>query len=147
MARPSSMVSCDHAGCAMPMKAPASARAGRYLRTGFAIEVAREVQRQARRHDVPEFAHRRFRRVQFGADQRGEVVGAEGPRVGDGEIEVADEMLGQLHEVVARVLVGIDDRLRLQSAIGQVRMGVQVSAPEAAGGGEGSKQACSVPGC
>ena len=119
-------------------------RAARHLRSRLAIEVAREVQRQARRHDVPELAHAGFRRMELRADQRREVVGAEVARVGDGKIEIADEMFGQLHEVIARALVGIDHRPGLQRAVGEVGMRMQVSAPEAAGGGEGGEQGHAV---
>ena len=37
-------------------------------------------ERQAGGHNVPELAHRRLGRVEFRADQRGEIVGAEASR-------------------------------------------------------------------
>ena len=99
----------------------------------LAFQVLRKVDGKARRHDVPELAHRRFRCMQLDAEQRGEIVGAEGPRVGDGEVEVLDEVFGELHEVIARGLVGIDHLPWFEHAVGEGRVGMQVAAPEASG--------------
>ncbi len=77
--------------------------------------------------------------MQFGPDDGGEIVGAEGPGVGHRPVEIADEMFRQHHEVVAGVLVGLDHLVRLEAAVGQVGMGVEIAAPEAAGSGKGGK--------
>jgi len=71
--------------------------------------------------------------MQFGADDGGEVVGAHGAGIRHGPVVVADEVVRQHHEIIAGVLVGFDDLRRLKSAIREIRMGMQVAAPEAAG--------------
>ena len=77
-------------------------------------------------------------RVQLGADQRGEIIGAGGARVGDRPAEAVEEMLGELEEVVAVALVGGDHRFRREAAVGERRMRVQIAAPETSGGREGA---------
>ena len=121
----------------MPTKAPAAAARAAICSPGFLRRGRLEVERQAGGHDMPEFAHLGVRRVKFGADDRGEAVGAHGARIGDRPIVIADEMVRQHHEVVAGVLVGVDHLLGCKRAVGQGRMGVEIAAPEAAGKREG----------
>src|SRR5687767_3797683 len=71
-------------------------------------------------------------RVQLRPEDRGEAVGAEGPRVGDREIVALLEMIGERQEIVARVAVVRADLLRRLDAVGEFRMGVQIAAEEAA---------------
>ena len=60
-------------------------------------------------------------------------------RVGDRPVEIADEVIGQHHEIVAGILIGIDHLVGRERAIGQGRMRVEIAAPEAAGKREGGE--------
>ena len=120
----------------MATKAPAARARSASCGAGLAGPRGGKVERQAGGENVPEFADLGAHRVQFGADQRREIVGAKGAGVGDRPIEALEEMVGELEEVVAGALVGFDDLLRRQSAVGAVRMRVQIAAPEPAGHGE-----------
>src|SRR5438105_1183194 len=84
--RPRGMGNADESSCfTRPLCELGSRLANRCLR---------EIERQARRHDMPEFAGTSLRCMQLAADDGGETVGAELPRVSDRPIEIADEMLG-----------------------------------------------------
>ena len=97
----------------------------------------REIFRQANGEDVPQLAIVHRAGMQLRAENGGEPVVAEGPGVDDGIVVKSDEMVRQRDEVVPFRLVAAAHFLRLQHAVGAGGMGVQVAAPEFAGGGEG----------
>ena len=104
----------------MATKAPGGARPLGQLRAGLVRPRGGKVERQADRENVPELADLGAHGVQFGADQRREIVGAERARVGDRPIVAGEEMVGELEEIVAGALVGVDDLLGRQRAVGAV---------------------------
>ena len=106
-------------------------RPGRQHRPGFVRFGRGKIERQSGRDNVPIFARRRRHGVNLSPDQGGEVIRAQVAGIGDRPIEAAEKMIGQLEEIVARALVGLDHVLGLQGAVGEGRMGVQVPAPEA----------------
>ena len=57
--------------------------------------------------------------MNLGADQGGEIIRAQRAGIGDRPIEAAEEMIGQLEEIVPGSLIGIDDILGLQGAVGK----------------------------
>ena len=67
-----------------------------------------EIEWKARGNDVPQLADLGLGGVKLGADDGGEVVGAQAAGVGDRPVIDAEKVVGQHHEVVARVLVGFD---------------------------------------
>ena len=100
----------------------------------------RKVERQADSENVPQLADRGRHRVQLGADQRREIIGARAPRVGDRPAETSEEMLGQLQEVVAVAPIGGDHRVGREAAVGERRMRVEIAAPETSGRREGGER-------
>ncbi len=106
--------------------------AGGELRAGFLGRRRLEIERKAGRHDVPEFADRCGHGMELSAKESCEAVRAELARVGERPAIPIYEMLGHLHEVVACVLIGLDGPIERQGAIRQVRMRVEIAAPEAA---------------
>ena len=97
----------------------------------------REIFRQADGEDVPQLAIVHRAGMQLRPQNGREAVVAEGPGVDDGIVVKSDEMVRQRDEVVPFRLVAAAHFLRLQHAVGARGMGVQVAAPEFAGGGEG----------
>ena len=81
---------------------------------------AGKIERQSGCDDVPVFASRCRHGVNFCPDQGGEIIRTQLASVGDRPIEAAKKMIGELEEIVARALVGLDPR---RQASGRRRKG------------------------
>jgi hypothetical protein len=128
MARPSSIESEDHCGCADESTGVAGTERERDTRLRLACR--REILRQADGQHMPGLAMAVGRCVKLGAEDGREAIAAESPRVGDREFVAGHEMVGEAEEVVARVAVEPADFPGRKSAVGEVRMGVEIAAPE-----------------
>src|SRR5437762_12957886 len=113
--------------------------AAREAHTGLFRRARCEIERQACGDDVPELSGRSFGWMKPATDDGGEAVGAQRPRIGNRPAIMTDEMVGKHHEVIARVLIGLDNLVGRKGAIGQGGMRVEIAAPETAGQGEGSE--------
>ena len=69
--------------------------------------------------------------AQLGADDRGEVLVAQGSRVGDPPSVLGLEVVGETEEVVAGVAVGQGDVFGTPLAVRKVRVAMEVAAEEA----------------
>ena len=112
---------------------------GRRVQPGLLLAGRREIRRQSGGEDVPDLTVAVGRRMDFGAEDGGEAVGAERQRIGDGEAVAGEEVVGQAQEVVAGVAIEPADLLRLKPAVGEGRMRVDVAPPEPAGRLKGSR--------
>ena len=76
-----------------------------------------KIERQPGCDDMPIFAGARPHGVNFGADQGGEIAGAQLAGVGDRPIEPVQKMIGHLQEIIARAFIGLDDVHGVQGPI------------------------------
>ena len=92
----------------------------------------RKIERQANGQDVPQPTKLRLRRVQLRADNRREVIGAKGARVGNLKVELRHKVLGEREKVVARLAVEPTNFFGRLLAVRNGGVGVEVAFPEAA---------------
>ena len=85
---------------------------------------------------MPQLPDLGLRRVKLGSDDGGEIVGAKPAGVGDRPVINVEKVVRQHHEVVARVLVGLDHLIGLKHAVRESRMGMKIAPPETARKGE-----------